>query len=234
MTRCFRISSFLILIVLTATAASADWGVLRGPGLPPFESQGTCVPGNLEQITVAGPTIEVGGQSILLVDPATGFNCTCDIGLDFYWIRAVVWVDSDCDVTVRAKLYSEDLVDPACPGSGKLECTGPDTLFKLSAGFNSIVFPMGDCPCADSNFLYGIGFELVSTTCGEVRRTSDAVSPPGPSCTSFYIGSGGTIVDEANLGIPGRLGINALAGCCNQPIGTGVDNWGTLKKHYDE
>ena len=127
MASCARVLAVLLAIALVAPAAHADWSVYEGQA--PQRTGGnpsTCVPGNQEQITEAGPILEVGAETSLLVNPME--NCDCDVGVDFFWIEAVIWAEADGAATVHAVLRSQDPTDPNCPAPGDIECIGPDVL----------------------------------------------------------------------------------------------------------
>lgn len=228
-----RLFFTLFTLVLVSSAAHAEWGFVERDaeglrGADPAE----CGPGNLEPITIAGPFIEPGGETVLVIDPRE--NCSCEFGLDFSSIEATLWVADDAEVTVRATLRTVDASDPACPTLGAVECLGPETTLSLAAGFNAVSIPMDPkCPCVDTLYPVAIGYQLVSAT-ADVSRTANDTNATGPSCTSYYIDAAGGILDEAGAGIPGRLGLSGLADCCNKPVDGDVQSWGGIKGEFNE
>ena len=232
----------LALICLIASPTLAE----RSPTVVPL-SNSTPVPVTAGHLTLA-PGVPLGCQ-VGNLNPAAwaindwafppeayylnfypGDTCSdCTLGFNVTAVHWVLQTDGPCEIDLSVGLYGTDFSDPACPVPGAYDCVSPlFTVTLPSAGLWDIAIPL-DCLCADPQYLYALGVDVLDYRC-DTGRMPDIITDDLPTtCTSWNDYGAGWVDLVGDFGFPGNLIMFADAECCEPAVGLEESSWGRVK-----
>lgn len=218
----------------TATAVPLTHTILQSatPDGSPAKVPAGCQVGNLNSPAWAIPGWAFPPEAYFLNFLPLDSCPNCGLGFNVTAVHFYVQTDGPCEIDLSVGLYGTDFSDPNCPLPGPSDCVSPYYTVTLNAaGLWDVNIPV-DCPCADPNYLYALGVDILDYRC-DSGAYPDIITDDFPTnCTSWNEYGLGPVDLVADAGFPGNLIMFADTQCCEPAVGLEESSWGRVKGLY--